>query len=158
MGTSQEKFSLLCPKSYILLKCNSSFFTDDSCDSPNLPAGFTSEKNVPTFFPSTISVMTWPEILGCVPLAITTEVPPWRAHRAALTCKKCFFFFLDMHSNNYFNLLAYAKDASSIWLFFCEIQKPETYLYLFLYKHIHLHIWAACGFSLFHGQKNRMQK
>lgn len=51
----------------------------------DLPAGFTSEKKVPTFFPSTISVMTWPEILGWVPLAITTEVPPWRAHKAAFT-------------------------------------------------------------------------
>lgn len=52
------------------------------------PAGFTSEKKVPTFFPSTISVMTWPEIFGWVPFAITTEVPPCRAHRAAFTYSK----------------------------------------------------------------------
>lgn len=50
-----------------------------------LPAGFTSEKKVPTFFPSTISVMTCPDTFGWVPLAITTEVPPCKAQRAAFT-------------------------------------------------------------------------
>ncbi len=51
----------------------------------NSPAGLTSEKKVPTFLPSTMSVITWPVTLGCVPLAMTTDVPPWRAQRAALT-------------------------------------------------------------------------
>lgn len=49
------------------------------------PAGFTSEKKVPTFFPSTMSVMTCPDTLGWVPLAMTTEVPPCKAQRAAFT-------------------------------------------------------------------------
>lgn len=53
----------------------------------NIPAGLTSEKKVPTFFPSTMSVITWPVILGFVPFAMTTEVPPCSAQRAALTCK-----------------------------------------------------------------------
>lgn len=50
-----------------------------------VPAGLTSEKNVPTFFPSTMSVMTWPVTLGCVPLAMTTDVPPCSAQSAAFT-------------------------------------------------------------------------
>lgn len=44
--------------------------------SQQVPAGFTSEKNVPIFFPSTMSEMTCPVTLGSVPLAMTTEVPP----------------------------------------------------------------------------------
>lgn len=32
-----------------------------------------------------MSVMTWPVTLGSVPLAMTTDVPPCRAHRAAFT-------------------------------------------------------------------------
>lgn len=54
----------------------------------NSPAGLISEKKVPTFLPSTMSVMTWPVTFGWVPFAITTEVPPWRAQRAALTYRK----------------------------------------------------------------------
>lgn len=54
----------------------------------NSPAGLNSEKKVPTFLPSTMSVMTWPVTLGLVPFAITTEVPPCKAQRAALTCSQ----------------------------------------------------------------------
>lgn len=54
----------------------------------NSPAGLNSEKKVPTFLPSTMSVMTWPVTLGLVPFAITTEVPSCKAQRAALTCSQ----------------------------------------------------------------------
>lgn len=49
------------------------------------PAGLISVKKVPTFLPSTMSVMTWPVTLGWVPFAMTTEVPLCKAQTAAFT-------------------------------------------------------------------------
>lgn len=76
------------------------------------PAGLISVKKVPTFLPSTMSVMTWPVTLGWVPFAMTTEVPLCKAQTAAFTYNRTSL----LEEKHYFIYITLQMRKIRVWL------------------------------------------